>query len=69
MNLLTIWGNPTSRSSYTIDLFPMSDRFSQRVVKQVLVYASDYLEAVEIARREAMRLELEPRNGCVQRLN
>lgn len=69
MNLLTVWGNPTSRSSYTIDLFPMCDRFSQRVVKQVLVYAGDYLEAVEIARREAMRLELEPRDGSPHRLN
>lgn len=69
MNLLTVWGDPTNRSSFTIDLFPLSDRFAQRVVRQVLVYAGDYPEAIEIARREAMRLELEPRSGNLQRLN
>ncbi|HEX7004289.1 MAG TPA: hypothetical protein VF168_08885 [Trueperaceae bacterium] len=69
MNLLTVWGDPTNRSSFTIDLFPLFDTFSQKAVRQVLVYAGDYLEAVEIARREAMRLELEPRSGNLQRLN
>ncbi|MEX2543397.1 MAG: hypothetical protein WD314_16445 [Trueperaceae bacterium] len=69
MNLLTVWGDPTNRSSYTIDLFPMSDRFSQRAVRQVLVYARDYPEAMDIARREAVRLELEPRSGNLERLN
>lgn len=69
VNLLTVWGDPTNRSSYTIDLFPLTDRFSQRAVRQVLVYARDYLEAVDIARREALRLELEPRSGNLERLN
>lgn len=69
MNLLTVWGDPTNRSSFTIDLFPLSDQFAQRAVRQVLVYAGNYLEAIEIARREAMRLELEPRGGSLQRLN
>jgi hypothetical protein len=69
VNLLTVWGDPTNRSSYTIDLFPLNDRFSQRVVRQVLVYARNYLEAVEIARREAIRLELEPRSANLERLN
>ena len=69
VNLLTVWGDPSNRSSFTIDLFPLSDRFSHMAVRQVLVYAHDYLEAVEIARREAMRFELEPRSGDMQRLN
>jgi hypothetical protein len=70
VNLLTVWGDPTNRASFTIDLFPLSDRFSQQAVRQVLVYASNYLEAVEIARSEGMRFELEPRGGgSLQRLN
>lgn len=69
MNLLTVWGDPSNRSSYTIDLFPLFDKFSQRSVRQVLVYARDYSEAVEIARREGLRLELEPRHGALERLN
>ena len=69
VNLLTVWGDPSNRSSFTIDLFPLTDRFSQTAVRQVLVFAGDYLEAVEIARREAMRFELEPRSGNLARLN
>jgi hypothetical protein len=68
-DLLTVWGDPSNRSSYTIDLFPLTDRFSQRAIRQVLVYARDYPEAVEIARREGLRLELEPRNANPERLN
>lgn len=69
MNLLTVWGDPTNRASYTIDLFSISDRFSQQVVRQVLVYACDYLEAVAIAKREGVRFELEPRSAGSERLN
>jgi hypothetical protein len=69
VNLLTVWGDPTNRSSFTIDLFPLSDRFAQRVVRQVLVYAKDYSEALDIARREGLRFQLEPRSGNLERLN
>ena len=69
MNLLSVWGDPTNRASFTIDLFPLCDRFSQRAVRQVLVYATDYVEALEIARREGMRFELEPRGASLERLN
>jgi hypothetical protein len=68
-DLLAIWGDPSHRSSYTIDLFPLSERYSQRAVRQVLVYARDYPEALEIARREGQRLELGPRSANPERLN
>lgn len=69
VNLLTIWGDPSNRSSYTIDLFPLADRFAQVPVRQVLVYAANYLEAVDIAKREGLAQGLEPRHGGLERLN
>lgn len=69
VNLLPIWGDPTDRTAYTIDLYPLSDQFAQRAVRRVLVYAPSLAKAFEIARREGLRLELGPKGGSPEHLN
>ena len=66
---LHIWGDPTLRASYTVDLFPLHDLYQQTPTQTVMVYATSFEEAVTIAQREAQPLRLEPRRTGSKRVN
>lgn len=61
MTPLTVWGDPTVRTSFTIDLYPVFDRLTRQPERQVLVYAADLPTALAVARQEGLPLLLEPR--------
>ncbi|HEX7022907.1 MAG TPA: hypothetical protein VF171_08615 [Trueperaceae bacterium] len=58
---LKVWGDPSTRTAYTIELYPIPGSDFALPTESVLVYAASFDEAFLIAKERAFVLNLEPR--------
>ena len=66
---MSTWGNLNLDTAYTVNLYRKDDVYSRKPYKKVLVFAANFAEALEIARREASSFRLAPRQPDALRFN